>query len=119
MGREELTKSLPEGHKMTDVAKAAGQKWKALSEEAKKPFEAEYALKMEEYKKAMEKYEFVDPMESSEDESSQKSPNKRGPANLGTSPAVKRSRHSAPEAAATDAALLEEAERLKLDAIHG
>jgi len=107
--REEITKSLPEGHRMTDVAKAAGEKWKALSEEAKKPFEAEYAMKMEEYKKAIEKYEFVDPIESSEDESSHISPNKRASANLGTLLAVKRSRHSAPEAAAIDAVLLEEA----------
>lgn len=116
--REEITKSLPVGHKMTDVAKAAGERWKALSDEARKPFETEFVQKMEEYKKAMEEYRLAHPEESGEDSSSQKLPNKRALGSLGTSPAVKRSRggkHSAPEAEVIDAALLKEAERLKLD----
>merc|ERR1712137_930435 len=109
--REQITKSLPEGHKITDVVKAAGKKWTALSEEAKKPFEAEFAQKMEDYKKAMEKYRLSCPEESIEKGSSQKSLKKRTTANTGTSPVVKRSRG----AGAIDAALLEEAQRLKLD----
>jgi len=116
--REEITKSLPEGHKITDVAKAAGEKWKALSEEARKPFEAEFVQKMEEYKKAMGEYRLAHPEESSEDGASPKLPNKRALASVGTLPAMKCSRvgnHTAPEAVEIDAALLKEARRKGLD----
>merc|ERR1711904_605012 len=34
--RPAIIKSLPSDHKMTDVAKAAGEQWRALSEKAKK-----------------------------------------------------------------------------------
>jgi len=40
--REEITKSLPPGHKCTAVSKAAGERWSALSAEDKKPYEEEY-----------------------------------------------------------------------------
>jgi len=40
--REEIVKSLPPGHKCTEISKAAGERWKALSEEDRKPYEAEY-----------------------------------------------------------------------------
>merc|ERR1712007_401676 len=99
--REEITKSLPEGHKITDVAKAAGEKWRVLSEEDRKPFEAEFAQKMEEYKKAMGEYRLAHPEESNEDSPSPKMLNKRPPASVGTSTATKRSRvveQTAPEA---------------------
>jgi len=48
--RAEISKSLPAGSKITDVSKAAGDKWKALSDAAKKPYE-------DEYKKLKEKYD--------------------------------------------------------------
>ena len=54
--RPSIVASLPKGHKITDVAKAAGAKWKALSEEEKKPYEAKFQKKMAEYKEAMEEY---------------------------------------------------------------
>merc|ERR1712060_238756 len=51
--RSKIASSLPQGHKITDVTKAAGEQWRALSDAAKKPYEAKYAKKQEEYKKAM------------------------------------------------------------------
>ena len=54
--REKIKKSLPEGHKITDVAKAAGAQWKALSDTAKKPFDKKFQTKMAEFHEAMEKY---------------------------------------------------------------
>merc|ERR1719161_549667 len=54
--REEIKASLPKDHKITDVSKAAGAKWKALSAAAKKPFEDQYQAKAKEYKAAMEEY---------------------------------------------------------------
>lgn len=54
--RERIMKSLPAGFKITDIGKAAGAEWKALSDSAKKPFEAKYQKKMAEYKAAMEEY---------------------------------------------------------------
>ena len=54
--RASIVASLPKGHKITDVSKAAGAKWKALSEDQKKPYESKYQKKMEEYKAAMEEY---------------------------------------------------------------
>lgn len=115
--REEITKSLPEGHKITDVTKAAGEKWKVLSEEARKPFEAEFAQKMEEYNKAMGEYSLAHPEESSEDGSSPKMLNKRSLASVGTSPATKCRRvgETAPEAVAIDAEVLKAARRKGLD----
>merc|ERR1712187_458425 len=59
--RPKIVSSLPQGHKMTDVAKAAGEQWKALSDAAKKPYEAKYAKKQEEYEKAMEDYKKANP----------------------------------------------------------
>merc|ERR1712019_290354 len=41
---------------MGDVAKAAGAKWKALTDAQKKPYEEKFAAKMKEYSSAMEKY---------------------------------------------------------------
>merc|ERR1712217_984452 len=43
-------------HKMTDVAKAAGVQWKAMSEAAKKPYEDKFKKKQAEFSKAMEEY---------------------------------------------------------------
>jgi len=47
--REEIVKSLPPGHACTAVSKAAGERWKALSEADKKPYEAEYQQLKEKY----------------------------------------------------------------------
>jgi len=54
--RPKIAQTLPAGYKITDVSKAAGAQWKALSEENKKPYEAMYNTKMEQWKKAMEEY---------------------------------------------------------------
>eukprot|EP00927_Polykrikos_kofoidii_P018986 TRINITY_DN18843_c0_g1_i1.p1 TRINITY_DN18843_c0_g1~~TRINITY_DN18843_c0_g1_i1.p1 ORF type:complete len:240 (+),score=34.58 TRINITY_DN18843_c0_g1_i1:78-797(+) len=54
--RARIIQSLPDGHKVTDVSKAAGAQWKALSDGAKQPYEAEYAEKANEYRIALEKY---------------------------------------------------------------
>ena len=54
--REEIKKTLPQDHKITDVAKAAGAKWKSLSAKKKKPYEDKYHKKMAEYKVAFEEY---------------------------------------------------------------
>lgn len=54
--RTKIVESLPQGHKITDVSKEAGAQWKALSEDARKPYEATYARKREEYVKAMQDY---------------------------------------------------------------
>merc|ERR1711920_242923 len=59
--RSKIASSLPQDHKMTDVTKAAGVQWKALSDAAKKPYEAKYAKQQEEYKKAMEEYKKAHP----------------------------------------------------------
>jgi len=54
--REEIKNSLPKDHKITDVAKKAGELWKALSEQEKKPYETKFQEKQTEYKAAMEEY---------------------------------------------------------------
>merc|ERR1712066_476782 len=66
--RSKIVSSLPQGHKMTDVAKAAGEQWKALSDAAKKPYEAKYAKKQQEYEKAMEEYKKANPDAEDHDE---------------------------------------------------
>jgi len=54
--RKEIVASLPPGHKITDVSKAAGVKWKTLSAAQKKPYEEKYAKKAAEYKIALEEF---------------------------------------------------------------
>jgi len=53
--RQALTREC-EGKPITAVSKLAGERWKALSAEEKKPFEAEYATKKAAYEKAMKDY---------------------------------------------------------------
>jgi len=66
--RENIIKSLPAGsNKTTDVAKAAGEQWKKLSEKAKKPYQDKYEKKMEEYKVAFEEYKKTLPEDEEED----------------------------------------------------
>merc|ERR1712107_429117 len=55
--REAILKSLPAGASpITDVAKKAGEQWKALSAAAKKPYETNAEKAKAEYQKAMEEY---------------------------------------------------------------
>jgi len=54
--RDEIKQSLPAGSRVTDVAKKAGEMWKALSAEARKPYEDAFVCKFAEYKKAIEEY---------------------------------------------------------------
>merc|ERR1712224_207037 len=79
--REKIVKSLPAGHKITDVSKEAGKQWAALSEDAKKPYQNTYLKKQEEYKAAMEEYLKNKPSdagtESEENEPHEESPKKR------------------------------------------
>jgi len=65
--REEIKKSLPGDHKITDVTKKAGEMWKKLDDTAKKPYEAKFQKAQEEYKKAFEEYKKNNP-EPEEDE---------------------------------------------------
>lgn len=67
--RARIVASLPKDHKITDVTKAAGTEWKALSDTQKKPYEAKYETKNEEYKKAMEEYREKNAGEDSVEES--------------------------------------------------
>jgi len=67
--RVAIGKSLPVGHKMSDVAKAAGAQWKALSDAKKKPFNEKFVKKQEAYVAALAEYkEDVAVLEDAEDE---------------------------------------------------
>merc|ERR1712113_408971 len=66
--REKIVKSLPAGHKMVDVAKAAGAQFKSLSEAAKKPYEEKYQKLAAQWKIAMEEYKKTHGAEDGEDE---------------------------------------------------
>merc|ERR1712028_192477 len=66
--RSKIVASLPKDHKMTDVGKAAGVQWKALSDAAKKPYEEKYQKKQATYKAAMEEYKKNNPDPVGEDE---------------------------------------------------
>merc|ERR1712217_224647 len=66
--RAKIVSSLPQDHKITDVTKAAGVQWKALSDATKKPYEAKYAKKQEEYAKAMQEYKKANPDAEDDDE---------------------------------------------------
>jgi len=54
--RADIVKSLPAGHKMVDVAKAAGVKFKALPESERKVYEEKYKVKAKEYQEAFAEY---------------------------------------------------------------
>jgi len=71
--RAAIVKSLPADHKITDVSKAAGEQWGALSDAAKKPYQDKFLKKQEEYKVALAEYkknlgEDVEEEEDEEDE---------------------------------------------------
>lgn len=54
--REEIKKSLPAEHKITDVTKKASEIWKGLSESDKQKYEEIYKTAQEEYAKELEAY---------------------------------------------------------------
>merc|ERR1712087_714863 len=66
--RAKIVSTLPKDHKITDVSKAAGVQWKALSDAAKKPYEDKYQKKQAEYVKAMEEYRKANPNKDVEDD---------------------------------------------------
>lgn len=66
--RASIVKSLPADHKMTDVGKAAGEKWRALSDAAKKPYQDKFLKKQEEYKAALAEYKKNLPEDEEEDD---------------------------------------------------
>jgi len=59
--RAQITKSLPAGHKMTDVGKKAGEQWRGLSAVAKKPYDEKYQKLQATYKVAMEEWKKTHP----------------------------------------------------------
>ena len=54
--REEIKKSLPAGHSITDVTKKAGEMWQSLPADGRQKFEEAYKTAQEEYKTQMEIY---------------------------------------------------------------
>jgi len=54
--REKVTKAMPEGSKIGDVAKKFSEMWGAMSDSSKAPFQTKYEAAMAKYKKKMEKY---------------------------------------------------------------
>jgi len=66
--RANIVKTLPAGHKITDVTKAAGDQWKALSEKDKKSYSDQFLKKQEEYKAAMAEYKKNLPEDAEEEE---------------------------------------------------
>jgi len=66
--RSAIVKSLPAGHKMVDVAKAAGAQWKELSDAAKKPYQDMYLKKHTEYLAALTEYKKNLPADAEEEE---------------------------------------------------
>jgi len=54
--RAKVSKTMPEGTGVAEMAKKFGSMWSALSASAKAPFENKYKAEMEKYNKKMEKY---------------------------------------------------------------
>jgi hypothetical protein len=126
--RAKIVASLPKDHKITDVTKAAGIQWKALSDAAKKPYEDAFVTAMAEFRKAFEEYKAANPDVTDNSEEEEKSPaakgkqakepnssKKRGkPSSTTTSPPAKRGAKNASTSKEVDidAAVLKEAETL-------
>merc|ERR1711904_479189 len=67
--RAKIVKSLPAGsNQTTDVAKAAGAQWKALSDAEKKPFNDKFLKKQEEYQAAFAEYKKNLPEDAEEED---------------------------------------------------
>merc|ERR1711920_200158 len=87
--RSKIASSLPTGHKITDVTKAAGTQWKAMAEAAKKPYEAAFAKKQQEYAKAMEEYKKANPDADDDDAEEQEEEEDETPAEEKAAPKKK------------------------------
>lgn len=66
--REEIKKTLPADHKITDVSKAAGAKWKSLSETEKKKYDDKYHERKLEYDTALQEYKATRPAPAVEEQ---------------------------------------------------
>jgi len=94
--REEVKKTLPADHKITDVTKKAGEMWKALPQSEKQKYEDVYKNAQEQYVKEMEAYTAKKKAERPADEVPEaKTPKKRKVAEgKGDMSATKRGRKS-------------------------
>jgi len=54
--RAKIAKKLPDGHKVSDVARAGGEKWKKAAAGTKKKYESRARSMREEYNKELEAY---------------------------------------------------------------
>lgn len=131
--RADIVKSLPAGsNPISDVAKAAGARWKALSESEKKPYEEKFVEKMKEFRTAMEAYKASNlaAEEKEEEEKEEKTPApKRTKAEKSEAPPAKRAKKDeqvaapkakagkakGPEVPEIDAGILAEAKKLGWD----
>jgi len=66
--RAKIMQSLPAGSRVSDVAKVAGETWKALSDAQRKPYDEKFLKKQEEYKVALAEYKKNLPEDAEEDE---------------------------------------------------
>eukprot|EP00933_Yihiella_yeosuensis_P028502 TRINITY_DN2232_c0_g1_i3.p1 TRINITY_DN2232_c0_g1~~TRINITY_DN2232_c0_g1_i3.p1 ORF type:complete len:294 (-),score=124.31 TRINITY_DN2232_c0_g1_i3:352-1233(-) len=130
--REEIKQSLPKDHKMTDVAKKAGELWKMVcdSESEKKKYQDIFDAKSVAYKKDLEEYKQNTGNDADEDEEAEESPKKElqkkrespkkrtKPEGEGAkAPVAKRGRGTAkatPEEVAIDDTVLKEAQKAGL-----
>ena len=78
--REAIKKALPADHKITDVAKAAGTKWAAMSDTEKMPYQRQYDANVAAYKKAMEEKVAASPAKKAKTESPKAAPKAKGKA---------------------------------------
>jgi hypothetical protein len=132
--RVEIAKSLPPGHKCTEVSKAAGVLWKALSEEEKKPYEADYQQHKEQYMTEVAAWKeakgiSADAKDEDDDEEEEEkgapqkadakkaSPKKRAAKDKAESPAAKKAKgkDKAKEGPNIPAEIIEKAKKANLD----
>ena len=78
--REAIKKALPADHKITDVAKAVGTKWAAVSDTEKMPYQRQYDANVAAYKKAMEEKVAASPAKKAKTESPKAAPKAKGKA---------------------------------------
>eukprot|EP00933_Yihiella_yeosuensis_P028501 TRINITY_DN2232_c0_g1_i2.p1 TRINITY_DN2232_c0_g1~~TRINITY_DN2232_c0_g1_i2.p1 ORF type:complete len:310 (-),score=128.85 TRINITY_DN2232_c0_g1_i2:344-1204(-) len=119
--REEIKQSLPKDHKITDVAKKAGELWKKVceSEAERKKYQDLFDAKSEAWKKEMEEYKKNTGNDVDEDEA-EESPKKESPkkrskpeGETAKAPAAKRGRGAAkatPDEVIIDGTVMQEAE---------
>merc|ERR1719453_2249968 len=66
--RAEIMKSLPAGSKCTAVSKVAGERWSALPEKERKPFEAKYQEKKAKYEEELKAWKAAQGTSKEDDE---------------------------------------------------